>query len=116
MGKSYIVIVTGGRRGKDKDLVYKSLDAQLPVPNFIVVGSREGYDGLAIEWCIENGVPYAVVDAHWNKYGRAAGPIRNRWMLRLKPSYVMAFPGGNGTVDMIMGAEKNCISVIKCGW
>ena len=43
----------------------------------------------------------------WKKYGKKAGPLRNQQMLEEgKPDLVVAFPGGNGTADMVRRAKK----------
>jgi hypothetical protein len=49
--------------------------------------------------------------AKWDKYGKSAGPIRNKKMLdEGKPDLVFAFPGGPGTNNMIKQAkEKNIL-------
>jgi hypothetical protein len=52
--------------------------------------------------------------AQWDRYGEAAGPIRNAWMLEFgKPDLVVAFPGGRGTADMISKARKAGIEVCE---
>lgn len=43
--------------------------------------------------------------ADWDKHGRAAGPIRNRAMA-MSCDVLIAFPGRNGTDDMIRQCRK----------
>jgi hypothetical protein len=51
-------------------------------------------------------------EADWESHGRAAGPIRNAKMLiEGKPDYVIAFPGGYGTLDMKKKAIKAGLEV-----
>ena len=52
------------------------------------------------------GMQVMAVPADWDKYGKAAGPIRNRHMFRLgKPDLVLAFhkdiTKSRGTNDMV---------------
>jgi len=105
------VLVCGGRRYEDEDAVYRVLDSINP--SFVIEGGATGADALAADWARENGVPCATVDAHWTFYGKKAGYIRNTWMLMLNPVKVVAFPGGNGTANMIKLAEEAGIEVIK---
>jgi ABC-type Fe3+-hydroxamate transport system substrate-binding protein len=50
--------------------------------------------------------------AEWEKYGKRAGPVRNRQMLELKPDGVVAFDtGGPGTRDMITAAQEAGVPV-----
>ncbi len=47
----------------------------------IVEGGASGADLLSRKAAIECGISYKEFPADWNKYGRAAGPIRNQQML-----------------------------------
>jgi hypothetical protein len=66
----------------------------------------QGADQLAYEWASAHGVPRQAFPARWTTYRRAAGPIRNGQMLAEgEPRWVIAFPGGRGTADMIRRAR-----------
>lgn len=54
--------------------------------------------------------------AQWERFGKAAGPIRNTRMLQWKPTLVAAFDGGIGTEDMVRKALDAGIEVIRIGW
>ena len=57
-----------------------------------------------------NGVVVEEFKADWDKFGRAAGPIRNAQMLREgKPDLVVAFPGGRGTANMVAQAKARAL-------
>ena len=43
--------------------------------------------------------------ANWNDYGKAAGPLRNEAMAKYADGCIL-LPGGNGTANMKMNAEK----------
>jgi hypothetical protein len=67
----------------------------------------QGADQLAFEWALGNGHPAFPFPAPWKIYGRRAGPLRNSRMLGWgRPSMVVAFPGGDGTADMVAQAKK----------
>lgn len=52
--------------------------------------------------------------ADWKTYGKRAGMLRNKQMLdEGKPDLVVAFPGGNGTADMISQAKLAGVEVIE---
>ena len=74
-----------------------------------------GADRLANEWASMRGVTVTKYPADWNKYDRAAGPIRNKLMLDENPDikFVIAFPGGNGTKNMTELARERKIPVIN---
>ena len=110
------VIVCGGRDFIDYDFVSKTLNyinKHYPI-NLIIQGGAKGADTLAKNWAIENNVYCDTYNANWNEHGRAAGPIRNTEMLEKGcPDFVIAFPGGKGTNNMIEQAQKKVISVLS---
>ena len=104
-----ILLACGGRDFTDRDAVFRALDrahAKRPV-TMLIHGAARGADTLAGEWADDRGILSAAVKALWDKHGRqAAGPIRNRGMLELRPDAVVAFPGGAGTADMMTAARE----------
>lgn len=103
------VLVCGGRNYRD----YVSLRDMVDrfSPTWIINGGARGADTLASQYADEKGIPCAVVRAPWSTHGPSAGPVRNRWMLDLEPDWVIAFPGGRGTADMIRAAREKKIPV-----
>lgn len=77
---------------------------------FIIHGDCEGVDRMAGEAARKIGIAVAEVAANWSFYGKKAGPIRNRWMLCLRPEQVVAFhhdfENAKGTTDMLNAARK----------
>lgn len=112
------VLVTGGRGYRDVGCVNRYL-TQLN-PSMIIEGGcrrdgKQSADYLAKCWGMEHGVHVATVEALWGTHDRAAGPIRNQAMLQLMPHVVLAFPGGDGTADMVKRAKEAGIRVIEVG-
>lgn len=110
------VLITGGRDYSDTAQVENVLGATLQrFPELVVVqGGAKGADTLARLWCARNGVPCITMDAQWDYYGKAAGGIRNGWMLEfMKPNFLIAFPGGRGTADMIKKANAKGVLVYE---
>lgn len=115
-----IVLVCGGRDFADRDLVYSTLDkvlAKYPDGLMVVHGAADGADTLAEDWCKSREVMYVGVPARWKKYGRPAGPHRNRMMRDLwEPKACIAFPGGVGTRGMIKFMEEVGVNPWCVGW
>lgn len=80
----------------------------------VIHGNARGADKLAGKWAERQGIKVTVFKADWNKYGKAAGIIRNQEMLEQgNPTVVVAFPGGNGTQDMIRRAKLAGLPVLE---
>lgn len=103
------VLVCGGRNYDRWSTVQKTL-AEIK-PDVIIQGGAGGADALAARWADVNGVPLVTYPALWRQ-GRKAGPIRNAFMLAdSRADLVVAFPGGNGTDDMVKKAEAAGVQV-----
>ena len=110
--KPRVALVCGGRRFDNKSLLFETLD-DVPI-SCVVHGGAEGADSLAGEWARERRIPEVIVPAQWRQYGKSAGTIRNRWMIRFtRTEFVIAFPGGQGTENMIEQARKAGIPIRK---
>lgn len=112
---SVTIIVCGGRGYKDRARIFAVLDSihQRRCIARVIEGDCSGVDKIAGEWAQARGVTLAKCPADWKANGRAAGPIRNGFMLTLNPDGVVAFPGGDGTADMCRQAEKAGVPVIR---
>ena len=65
-------------------------------------GCKTGADKLARAVCSMLAITCITEPAKWKKHGKGGGPIRNQLMLdRWKPDAAVAFPGGDGTADMV---------------
>lgn len=117
------VLVCGGREYQKKLFVHEFLDelktkqeAALNPITHIIHGGAQGVDDFAGLWGDRRGICVVTVYAQWTFYGNRAGPIRNKRMLQLRPSLVVAFPGGTGTKHMMQIAAEQQFPVIKAGW
>ena len=85
------------------------------MPDEVITGGASGADTHAYECCKEDGFAVVKIEAKWWKYGRAAGPIRNREMLDKKPDLVLAFHDdlehSRGTLDTVTEAKRRGIEV-----
>lgn len=109
------IAVTGGRDYRNKARVWQVLDAAV-----IRLGMTSGIDGgapgadlHARMWAADNKFPWHTEKAKWHVYRRAAGPIRNQVMIDMRPDIVIAFPGNDGTADMVRQATAAGIRVFR---
>lgn len=97
------VLVTGSRDFQDVDLIVQELNRiQTEIGPFILIeGGAQGADRIARNWAHEVGLPVCTVEANWKRYFKAAGHIRNGWMVALQPDFCVGFPGprSRGTYD-----------------
>jgi len=108
------ILVCGDRNWTDKKTIKEVVSEYNPT--VIIQGGCgkkdkngkvfRGADLFAKEVADELGILCLQFDADWKKYGRGAGPIRNRRMLvEGKPNLVLAFHNhyseSKGTKDMI---------------
>jgi len=92
-GRPVRLIVCGGRDFKDADWLLKVLNVKA--------------------WAESREIACETYPADWDKHGKAAGPIRNQEMLDQHPDFVLAFPGGNGTADMVARARRAGVPVAE---
>lgn len=111
------ILVCGGRRYANYrfvdqilDIVHKSVRISCIVHG--CAGKYDidgipiyGADILAGDWAIRNNIPvkeYPVTAEEWNRYKKRAGILRNYKMLdHENPDFIVAFPGGSGTKNMV---------------
>ena len=110
------LLVCGGRDYSNATRLYQALDAIVEGKEVecVVEGDAKGADRLAGRWAIDRGLTLIKFPADWDTYGKSAGPIRNRQMLKEgKPDLVVAFPGGSGTDHMVRTSMKAGVPVIR---
>jgi hypothetical protein len=132
--------VTGDREWKDRDYVFNVLDdiRSLYGVQRVREGCARGVDRIVgwpcpsvkltkkqpeppAGWASSRGIPVDHFPADWDRYQRAAGPIRNEQMLKggdpvVYPDMVVAFhptfQTSKGTKDMVERARKAGIELI----
>lgn len=70
----------------------------------VVSGGAEGADRSGELWAESRGIPVRIFKPEWQRYGRAAGPVRNGQMAAHADAAAV-FPGGSGTRDMLARAR-----------
>ena len=105
------VIIAGSRTFNDYDLLCETM-SNLRVGGLVidevVCGGAKGADELGERWAKAVNIPIKYFYADWNKYGKAAGPIRNEQMGNYA-DYLIAFWDGKsrGTKNMIDYIQSN---------
>jgi hypothetical protein len=109
------ILICGNRRAERYIFFPRVYEVvSLTQPSLLICGGASGVDSFANEAAYDFGIAIAEFAANWEQHGRHAGPIRNGWMLRFgQPDYVIAFPGGKGTENMVMQAEEAGVPVIR---
>lgn len=108
------IIVCGGRRYFNREAVFAALHYLAEKQGWLTVieGGATGADRLAREWAQLHYHGLVTIEAEWDLYGKAAGPLRNEKMIVSgKPHGVVAFPGGVGTADMKERAARHGLQV-----
>lgn len=113
--------VTGGRDMHVSDEDFEWLLALHPITDtwYLLGGCNRGVDAeiLARLQKIQHSPGPCmkglnVIPADWAHHGRAAGPIRNQEMID-EADALAVFPGGRGTTDCTLRAEKKGIPIYR---
>lgn len=110
------VLICGDRNWDNIEAV-DSVISILPSNAVVIHGACRGADSIAGEVAELYNLKVEEYPADWDEYGRAAGPIRNRQMLKEgKPDVVIAFhedlSKSKGTKDMVNAAKKAGIPTV----
>lgn len=114
------IIVCGSRHWDDGDRIENVLAWYAKRgPVTVVHGDAPGADRLAGRAARKLGLSVEAHPAEWDKYGRRAGPIRNRKMLESGVDLVLAFKNGfdrtfwtGGTEHMVSIALEQLVPVV----
>jgi len=110
------ILVCGSRNWDRRKPIWEALGAVKKKKNVTVIhGTAKGADTLAGEIGWELGFNIEKYPANWEKYGKAAGPLRNQKMIDKNPDVVLAFTedldSSRGTADTVRRAKKAGIPV-----
>jgi len=113
------ILICGSRNWKEEDVLpefrIETYIKTLPSNAVIILGDAPGADTIAARIARESGHTVIEFEADWDKYGDAAGPIRNQKMLDFGVDRVAAFHedivNSVGTKDMLAKARKAWVPV-----
>lgn len=73
----------------------------------VISGHAIGVDRLGETYASVNNIPLEVKPADWNRFGKAAGPMRNKVMAELCDAAVIIWDGkSTGTYNMVQCMNK----------
>lgn len=111
----FCVIIAGGRDFKDYDLLAKTMNHLLSNVKddiTVVCGKARGADTLGEQYAKENEYAVRYFPADWNRYGKAAGYLRNTEMAKNADALVAFWDGKSlGTRHMIEIAKAHGLKV-----
>jgi hypothetical protein len=112
------VIIAGSRKFNDLDLLTEELDRfhSLNKITEVVCGGAKGADQLGEDWALSRNIPVKVFWPNWDKFGRSAGPIRNKEMGDYADSLIAFWDGkSRGTKNMIeyMTRLHKLVKIVK---
>ena len=103
------VVVAGSRTIEDPRLVDQAMRESGFIVTEVVSGAARGVDQLGEAWAARHGVPVVRFPADWRRFGRSAGPRRNRAML----AYAGAAPEGGALVAVWDGISRGTHNTIE---
>jgi hypothetical protein len=109
------VIIAGSRTIKDSAhlMVALNLAKEMGIEiTEVVSGGAAGADRLGEAYAVGKGLPIKKFLPDWNKHGRAAGPIRNKEMVKYADALIALWDGhSTGTSTTIMYAQDKGIKI-----
>lgn len=113
------VIIAGGRSIEPERalrLVEDAIEASGLMDEIteVVHGGAKGIDSAANLWAVMNRLPVKVFVANWEKFGRAAGPLRNQEMASYADALIaILVDSGAGTKNMIKSAHDRMLLIYE---
>jgi hypothetical protein len=99
--------VVGTREFTDYNKLQEILTPYKDQTGQVVSGAALGTDRLGRRWAHENKIPLIEFLPNWDKFGKAAGPIRNEYIIQNADSVVAVFQEGcRGTQNDIDIANR----------
>ncbi len=110
--KEFRVVVAGSRDFNDYSLLSAELDKLLAGQSNIIIvsGTARGADRLGERYAAEHGLKIERYPAEWERYHKAAGPIRNAQMVQNADAVIVFWDNeSSGTKNIIECARKENI-------
>jgi hypothetical protein len=119
-GRPPAAFAVSGSRGWQQPLPVWAVLEVVPAGWRMFHGAARGLDLIAAMWWAErHGTEAArAFKANWAELGRAAGPLRNRFMIDHGPEFLLAWrcPGSSpGTDGCVAYAEERGVEVFRFG-
>lgn len=111
------VSIVGSRTFDNKDMMFDVMNKIITSYGFeitkVISGGAIGADKLAEAWCRETGTPIEIIKPDWAKYGKSAGFIRNKDIIKSSETCIALWDmQSKGTKDDIRLCARNEIPVV----
>lgn len=108
------VIIAGSRHFTDAAEVMVAYHASGFKAIEIVSGGARGVDEIGERLALELRIPVRVFHADWTKFGKAAGPIRNRQMAEYADALILVWDGqSKGSSNMLFEAKQKGLKIFE---
>jgi hypothetical protein len=105
-------IIAGSRDIEDYGWVCAAVEESGFTVTEVVSGGAHGVDHQGERWGHYRDIPVKVFPADWKKYGKGAGPVRNRQMADYAEALIAVWDGASkGTENMIREAKARDLKV-----
>ncbi len=101
-------IIAGSRHmPRDLDKIHQTVKNSGFQITEVVCGLARGADTWGKEWAEREGIPVSEFPADWNKFKKAAGPIRNKQMADYADALIVfIYPDSRGSRNMFDTMNK----------
>jgi hypothetical protein len=111
------IIIAGSRTVRDENKIRTRIHQLLSdlkiIPTEIVSGKAIGPDQIGETYANLFNIPIKEMPANWNKYGKSAGPIRNKDMAEYADMAIVFWdgvsPGSKNMIKEMSNKSKLCI-------
>lgn len=105
------LLICGDRNWLNEDFIEKCILFYKDKIEVLIEGEARGADKLSRKAAEKHQIPVLPFPAEWDKFHKAAGPIRNSQMMKEgKPTHVWGYHNyiseSSGTLDMLSKAVK----------
>ena len=106
------VVIAGSRTVRKPEIVFEAIKASGFEITTVVSGGCHGPDTYGEQWAHRNQIPIKRFIAEFDRYGKSAGPKRNREMAAYAEALIAVFDGqSRGTANMIEEAQRRGLKV-----
>lgn len=107
------IIVAGGRDFRYRDIAFVCLAKHVKQGDTVISGHARGADIIGEMYARTHNIDLELHSADWNRYGKAAGRIRNSQMADVADKLIAFWDGkSRGTKHMISEAKKKGLELI----
>lgn len=110
------LLICAGRHFADQHLCRQALDAfqRLHEVRVVIHGGNQCLGAPIEDWAREIGAHLIRYPPNWQRHGKQAERLRNRFMLTdSRPDIVLALPGGADTEELLSQARSQGIRTLS---